>query len=305
MIHLPQENYILKEMPGGEWHIQKNENWLEQRRELGLQEIPDKGQLILARGGTPDDLICLQIFADAVRRDGGRPYAIIPYLPGARQDRRQEGEALSAKVYADIINSCGFNKVVCIDPHSDVMPALINNLEIAKVEDIFKTGREFGALPKYDGIIAPDAGAAKRAFNIAQIFGVPVFQALKHRDMTTGYLSHFSCETLPAEGEFLIVDDICDGGGTFRGLSEYVQNGARQLDLWVTHGIFSNGAENLKNHFRKIFTTNSHPGKIDAFYDDAFRKKVFRTGILNLCYEKIHNQFWYGLKLKEEDVYAS
>jgi ribose-phosphate pyrophosphokinase len=55
----------------------------------------------------------------------------------------------------------------------------------------------------------------------------------------------------------LIVDDICDGGGTFIGLAAELKNkNAGKLYLAVSHGIFSKGFDSLKC-FDKIFTTNS------------------------------------------------
>lgn len=76
-------------------------------------------------------LILLQL-TDAVRRLGAKEVNLfIPYFPGARQDRVcNKGESLSVKVYADLINNQNYDKVVIFDPHSDVTPALLNNVEV-------------------------------------------------------------------------------------------------------------------------------------------------------------------------------
>ena len=56
----------------------------------------------------------------------------------------------------------------------------------------------------------------------------------------------------------VIVDDICDGGGTFLGLAtELKAKNAGELILIVTHGIFSKGLESLTSVFDKIYSTNS------------------------------------------------
>lgn len=237
----PSENHLFQ-MPGGEWHI---------------NGPPLTGrQVAFVQGASADDLLALAIWADAVHRDGGEPSALIPYLPGARQDRRQSGEALSASVYANIINFMRLQRVVYLDPHSVAMPALIDNgVEVplvAVAESIFSG-------PSFAGIIAPDAGAAKRAGAVAQMLDVPCFQALKRRDPTTGKLSGFACEPLPAIGKLLVVDDICDGGGTFKGLANATGLGKERLALFVTHGIFSKGSETLPDFFSDIYTTDSHP----------------------------------------------
>jgi ribose-phosphate pyrophosphokinase len=56
----------------------------------------------------------------------------------------------------------------------------------------------------------------------------------------------------------LIVDDICDGGGTFIGLAkELKKHNAGNLYLSVSHGIFSKGLKELNQYFTNIFTTDS------------------------------------------------
>ncbi len=243
----PNPGIRLIKLPGGEWHITSDEKL-------------DGGQLAFVQTANADDMVALAVWADAVHRDGGMPFAIIPYLPGARQDRRQEGEALSAVVYAQMINACNLEQVVCLDPHSDVMPSHINNLVIVPSTNVCLMALTLNPDFKVGGVIIPDAGAGKRASNVAAALKVPTFQALKHRDMSTGKLSHFTCEPLPADLNFLVVDDICDGGGTFKGLAEHIKVPRERLALYVSHGIFSHGAEFLGKYFGTIFATDSHHG---------------------------------------------
>jgi len=182
------------------------------------------------------------------------------YLPGGRQDRRLAGEALSAAVYADLINSCRFERVVCFDPHSDVMPALINNCVVVPPTNVVSHALGLNDGERIDGVISPDAGAAKRATLVAEALGVPVFHALKHRDVRTKQISGFRCECLPAKGRLLVVDDICDGGGTPKGLAEAIQIPKERLALWVSHGIFSGNSAMLGAYYSTIYTTDSHEG---------------------------------------------
>jgi phosphoribosylpyrophosphate synthetase len=64
----------------------------------------------------------------------------------------------------------------------------------------------------------------------------------------------------------LIVDDICDGGGTFLGISDALGSRLRSLGdvggdyilgLYVTHGIFSKGFCDLIEKFDHVYTTDS------------------------------------------------
>lgn len=213
-------------------------------------------QIAELRGADGNDLFALAMWADACKRHGGlKTVALIPYLPGARQDRG----SLDARVYANFINSLLIDRVVCADPHSDVMPALLNRVIVVDITELL----EWKGVPEYTGVIAPDVGARKRAEAVAGKLGVPVYQAMKHRDFATGKLSNFSCEEIPSTvtGKLLMVDDICDGGGTFIGLADALNLLPEQLDLWVTHGVFSNGAvKRLLDHYGQVFCTDSHPG---------------------------------------------
>ena len=217
--------------------------------------------LAIVRGASAEDLVQAGMWVDSVHQRGDKATLAIPYLPGARQDR---GNPFGAKVYAEIINSLGADLVIAVDPHSKVMPALVENLKTYPASRLVarSLGRRIGGewQAPYAGIIAPDEGARERAGSVARRLGLPLYQALKLRDFATGRLSGFSCEDLPAEGRFLVVDDICDGGGTFRGLAEATGLGPDRLDLWVTHGVFSGKAGLLTEHFGTIHTTDSHPG---------------------------------------------
>jgi ribose-phosphate pyrophosphokinase len=86
-----------------------------------------------------------------------------------------------------------------------------------------------------------------------------VLECSKHRDVKTGQLSGFKVQSDDMQGrDCLIVDDICDGGGTFLGLAEALKaKGAGRLYLAISHGIFSKGVEPLTTVFDHIFTTDS------------------------------------------------
>lgn len=201
--------------------------------------------------------ICVAV--DALKRMGVQKINLfIPYFPGARQDRIMiPGEPLTVKVYADIINAMGFAEVTVYDPHSEVAPALINNCKIVQnygfIAEVIET---IGADVK---LISPDGGALKKIYKVSEYLGGRgVVECSKSRDVKTGRLSGFKVyEDDLAGADCLIVDDICDGGGTFAGLAEELKRkNAGKLYLAVSHGIFSKGFE-MFGDFEMIFTTNS------------------------------------------------
>lgn len=237
------------QFPGGERHLRVPEN---------LNEVATGAVLY---GADPSDIIDLGMWADLTRQRGERTVAYIPYFPAARADR---GAPFGAKVYADIINSFGLDEVVIFDPHSPVIESLINNVRVVDSTRAVRNavaGRSRTAADNgYVGVIAPDKGAVARTERVAKALHLPVYKATKHRVEATGKLSDFHVEELPSEGRLLVVDDICDGGGTFCGLAEAAGIGRDRLSLWVSHGIFSGKADQLRNYYSTVYTTDSHPG---------------------------------------------
>ena len=156
-----------------------------------------------------------------------------------------------------------FAEVTILDPHSPVIVQQLRNVRVLDATHILKRsifGRAEFIDNNWVGVIAPDAGAVDRTQRVANALGLPMFKAEKHRDFETGKLTGFSCEELPEEGRLLVVDDICEGGGTFLGLVAATGITRDRIALWVTHGSFSGNAPQLKEAFGAIYTTDSHTG---------------------------------------------
>lgn len=233
---------------GGEPHIKIDPNF----------DINQK-VTITHRLNSFNDLGLLCIAVDALRRMDVKDMELfIPYFSAARQDRVMiKGEPLSVKVYADIINSMQLNKVYVFDAHSEVTPALVNNCEVISNHTFIAA--VIKAIGNDVKLISPDGGALKKIYKVSEFLGgVEVVECSKSRDVKTGRLSGFKVYNDDLQGaDCLIVDDICDGGGTFVGLAEELKNkNAGKLYLAVSHGIFNKGFAVL-DCFEKIFTTNS------------------------------------------------
>lgn len=207
-----------------------------------------------------NDVGLLLIATDALQRmDVKLINVLIPYFPAARQDRVMvSGESLSVKVYADCINSQNYNKVMVFDPHSEVTPALLNNVAVIQNYDYVKQCLDH--IKEEVLLISPDGGALKKIYKVSEYLGgIEVVECSKKRDVKTGKLSGFRVYEEDLQGKHcVIVDDICDGGGTFLGLATALkEKNAGKLSLVVSHGIFSKGFEVLNKSFDTVFTTNS------------------------------------------------
>lgn len=239
--------------PAGEAHIKR-----EDRRELEPIEIaiiqPDAASI-------HNDLFHLAMWRDYINRDlrtrssgeDTRKVLLLPYIPGARADR---GAPFGLDVYAEFIDNLALNQVIVFDPHSEVAVDFLDPTVLRPHDILAKSS-------SYAGIIAPDKGAVARAQGVADKFGVPLYTAEKSRNFETGKLTGYVLD-MPESGEkehFLVVDDICDGGGTFVLLSEAFAavRPRAYLDLYVSHGVFSGDAVyNLSTSYDGVMTTNSY-----------------------------------------------
>ncbi len=178
-------------------------------------------------------------------------HLFLPFFPGARQDRLNDSgdQLFTARSVAQAVNARNFESVTVLDPHSDVVPALLDRCRVIHAADCIKP-----PAGKYTAVVSPDGGAEKRASRVATKLGVPMFHAWKSRDIATGAISGFGVEPMPPSGLALVVDDICDGGGTFLGLAEKLPVSAH---LWTTHGLYTAGTEKLLAKYGHIYCTDS------------------------------------------------
>lgn len=225
------------------------------------------------------DIIRIGLVKDALERMGITDIKLtLGYVPQARADRVfEKGNPLPIKVFADIINSYGFSKVYIYDPHSDVTPALIKNIEVVSQTEMLKM--EMHNIVRLMGenftLVAPDLGATKKIFDSVQSLGHKnYYQAIKVRDVTTGNI--VKCDLIEDEvsGNVLIVDDLSDGSASFKFLAQKLkQKGAEKVGLYVTHGIFSKGLEVLEKDIDFIFCPNVVCGYINREDITEFNNK--------------------------------
>lgn len=242
-----------KKFPGGELHI--TDSWIGGPNNYN-PEYPDK---VICRVQESDDFMKLCLFTDACKRVFGKipKELIIPYIPYARQDRvPNQGEALSIKVFTNLLNSLNYEKVTVVDPHSDVSTALIENVTVIPQWQIF------GPYIKNEiDLISPDAGALKKIYKLTEGYNsskkINLRTATKHRDTQTGWITDTTLDGEPKYKTCIVVDDICDGGGTFLALGEKLKTQYDKKILMITHGIFSKGISTMLEMYDEIYTTNS------------------------------------------------
>ena len=217
---------------------------------------------------TLDDLMRVAQVLDAVRQRCllRQTRLELPWLPYSRQDRSmRDGDSFALRVFAGFLNQLRFDRVVVLDPHSDVAAAVVDRMvTIPQHRCLIHSRSLLAALEQGMMLIAPDAGALKKVHALAQQVQAREYGILgKHRDIASGALSGFELLKGDVAGrDVLIADDLCDAGGTFIGSAAVLRAaGARSVSLYVTHGLFSKGVDHLLSQgIDRIWTTTSLGG---------------------------------------------
>ena len=209
-----------------------------------------------------ENLVELLLLLDACRRAGAdRVSAVVPYFGYARQDRRgTPGEAVGARMAADVITAAGADRVIVVDPHTLALEAMFG----VPVEMLSAVALLAGAvrpvLPEDAVVIAPDLGALKLARRFSVLLGMGFGVVSKHR------LSGAAVRAEELVGDVagrsvLIVDDMISTGATIEAAMSVVRAHGAEPDVTVaaSHGLFVGpAAQRLQRPgLRRLVVTDS------------------------------------------------
>jgi ribose-phosphate pyrophosphokinase len=187
---------------------------------------------------------------------------IIPYLGYARQDRpSRPGEGSMGIMVAELLQKMSPSRLIFIDVHSDLIRKTFRPfvLEISALPLIAD------ALAKHppDVIVSPDAGFVKKAGKLQNLLNPKPDLAVIEKERpkpNVAVAKHLDGDVRGKD--VLIADDMIDTGGTLAEAVNLVsQNGARNIHLAATHGIFSGKARDrlISLPIKQILVTNTLP----------------------------------------------
>lgn len=285
------EEYEAFVFPGGEVHFKLT-------RPVAFfkpLEFSKKCQII-SKVSNSDELMLLMITIDTIRKDyDGYLEVLLPYMPYQQADRDFGlGECFSLNTVCKLLNTLKVNKWFIFDAHSDVSPAILKNCKVIDNSEYIKQvlgdimlGYEFqGPLTENLCILSPDAGAYKKIGKLCSKieWEGELVAANKYRSISTGNIESLELSKEDFGGkDCLIVDDICIGGRTFVELAKKLkEKNCGKLYLAISHGIFSNGFDELNQYFEKIYTTDSRT-KFTPEFIQAAGKQLEKINIIKVC----------------------
>ncbi len=211
-----------------------------------------------------DRIIELLLYLDAFRRASAHEITVVlPYFPYARQDRMTKGrEAISARMFANLIESQGANRVIFVDIHNSAIQGFFN-IPVDPLTALPVLAQRFKA-PEFRkaAIVSPDVGRAGLAGKYAEFLNLPLVVMHKRREQ------NLKVKTTHVVGEIknripIIIDDIVASGSIFDQVDVLYQRGAvGKAYFAITHPVLLPSAiQKLENHdkIEKLVVTNSLP----------------------------------------------
>ena len=206
------------------------------------------------------------IMVDALKRASAKRITVVtPFYGYARQDKKHRGrEPISARLMADLFKTAGADRLMAVDLHTSQIQGFFDG----PVDHLFA----LEPLARYVGgrvdrnkltVVSPDAGRVRVAERWTDQLGGPLAIIHKRRDPRVPNEARVLEVVGEVEGRTcIIVDDMIDTGGTIVKASEALfDNGAADVIVAATHGIFSGPAiDRLKNsRVSEVVCTNTLP----------------------------------------------
>ena len=245
-------NSSIRKFSDGEIYIEINEN------------IRGNSIFVIQSVSSPanDNLMELLLCIDALKRSSAKNItAVIPYFGYARQDRKVVPRtSISAKLVSNLIAKAGADRVVTVDLHAGQIQGFFD----IPVDNLFATPIFARHVKKKINTknlicIAPDVGGTERARALGKLLNVGLAIVDKRRPKAG------QSQVMNIIGDVrgktcIIVDDIIDSGGTIvNAAAALKKRGAKDVHVYVTHGVLSGGAENKikKSNIKNLVKTDT------------------------------------------------
>ncbi|OGJ16375.1 MAG: hypothetical protein A2632_02750 [Candidatus Pacebacteria bacterium RIFCSPHIGHO2_01_FULL_46_16] len=205
----------------------------------------------------------LLLMVDAAEREGAKQiFLVIPWLGYSLQDKVfRPGEAIAAKVVADLLSRPNIKRIFLVDLHSASIPAFFSvPTTHLSVLDLFVEYARQNFVQTNCVVVSPDFGGIKRAQQFATALQIPFANIDKRRDVVDGEVTAVAIHGEVKNKICLTYDDsIVSGGTAIETTQLLMQEGASQVNLFATHAIFAQGSALIlkESGVNSIVTTNS------------------------------------------------
>lgn len=203
-----------------------------------------------------DNLVELILLIRTMKRaSAGEITVVVPYYGYARQDRKVKARVpISAADIAFLLETAGADRVVAVDLHCNQIQGFfqsipVDNLCASLVCAPYIAHKELSNIV----VVSPDAGGVERAnqfiLDLAKKDVNAELAVISKQRLKAGVVSSMQLIGDVRNADAIIVDDMCDTGGTLVKAAQLLKdNGVRRVFAVITHPVFSGPALTILNN---------------------------------------------------------
>jgi ribose-phosphate pyrophosphokinase len=220
-----------------------------------------------------------------------RVTAVLPYYPYSRQDKKSAArEPITARLIATLLEAAGTDRVLSMDLHQGQIQGFFSipvdhMTAVPMLADYFRF-KDWGGTPLV--AVSADAGGVKLAKRFASRVGGDLAVLTKMRP------DHNRAETMHFIGDVdgkiaIVVDDMVDTAGSITtAVNTLYDNGAKEVYVTATHGIFSDPArERIRTSpVKEVVVTDTLP--VELAPEDT---KIKVLSVADILADTIKNVF--------------
>jgi len=215
------------------------------------------------------------ILVDALKRASAKRITVVaPFYPYARQDKKHRGrEPISARLIADLFKTAGADRLMAVDLHT----AQIQGFFDGPVDHLFAlpllaeyVEEKYGAQDLV--VVSPDTGRVRTAEQWADELGGREL-AFIHKTRNIDEANEVVANRVVGDvagRRCLLIDDMIDTAGSITHAADLLYaEGATDVVIAATHGIFSGSATDLLKNSRisEIVVTGTLPITAEHQFD--------------------------------------
>ncbi|HEY2300207.1 MAG TPA: ribose-phosphate diphosphokinase [Jatrophihabitans sp.] len=215
------------------------------------------------------------ILVDALKRASAKRITVVaPFYPYSRQDKKHRGrEPISARLIADLFKTAGADRLMAVDLHTAQIQGFFDGpvdhlfaLPLLSQYVLHKYGREDLV------VVSPDTGRVRTAEQWADSLGgldIAFVHKTRNIDLANDVVANRVVGDIDGRACLLIDDMIDTGGSMLKAANLLFDQGATDVIVAATHGIFSAPAvDRLKNcRISEVVVTNTLPISADKQFD--------------------------------------
>jgi ribose-phosphate pyrophosphokinase len=211
-----------------------------------------------------ENLMELLLMMDAARgASAAHITAVVPHFAYARSDKKDAPRiSIGARLVADMLAASGATRVLTMALHAPQVHGFFS-VPVDHLSAVLELAAHFRRQDLTDTVVvSPDLGNAKVATEFARNLGLPVAAGSKQREADDRVVIDRIVGDVHGKNVIVLDDEIATGGSIVELLRVLRQEGARQVSIACTHGLFTGPAiERLKQEpdIAEIVTTNTVP----------------------------------------------